>query len=1091
MTVRRARAIPGIASEEANLVRCDIDSIEEFAGRAGTTSAILTISQSELNRSGALSPPNRCRGVYEMSRVKYARSVVLALLPALFLSALPVAAQEYFGRNKVQYETFSWKKMPAPHFDVYFYEEEETVARDAARMAERWYTRHSALLSHNFNRFPLIFYADHPDFEQTNVIGGLLGESTGGVTEGLRTRVIMPFTGSYADNDHVLGHEIVHVFQYDIARKPRSGGLQNLMRQPLWLIEGMAEYLSVGRHDPLTAMWLRDAALRNDIPTIRQLTRDTRYFPYRYGQALWAYVGGKWGDQAIAQVFESSLRMGFENAIKRELGISADSLSKEWIAQIRADYLPAMSGRTLPKDAGKLVIGRSDKTGDMNLSPVQSPDGRFVAFFARRDIFTVDLYVAETATGKVVKRLTSPATNPHFDAVSFLYSSGAWSPDSRRIAYIVFAEGDNEIAIADVGSGKVERRIHPEEIDAINTIAWSPDGNSIAIAGTSGGISDLFLYDLRSNTVRRLTNDRYAEMHPAFSPDGRTIAFTTDRGEETSFELMHFGEMRLALIDASGGPVRLLTSIPGAKMINPQWTPDGRELYFVSNRGGFSDIYRMDLASGSLRQVTNLATGISGISANSPAMSVASNGRLMFSVFEDQGYSILALDPGDASGMPVTSPMVTELASGINPGLLPPVVAAARTQVGRMLADPMTGLPATASYPVEKYRPRLTLEALGQPSFGVGTSPYGTQVGGGISASFGDMLGNRQVGVALQAQGELQDIGGQVYYTNSTRRWNYSIYGGHVPYITGYSTVEPTTVNVDGQAFNADLVSQYVQRVFFDQIGFATQYPFSRTRRLEFNLTGNHVGFSTKVNRLLVVGNQIVAEDRADTTSPPGFNFGQGSAALVGDNSFFGFTSPVSGGRWRVEAGPTFGEMNFTTALADFRKYFFLRPVSLAVRALHYGRYGGDAERMQPLHLGQGTLVRGYQASSFQVSECTVTGQKNSCPEFERLIGSKIGVANMELRIPLTGPRELSLIPNNFIPIEISPFVDAGVAWSAGDPFTLDFSRTSTGRVPVVSTGVAMRVNFFGYAVGEVYYAKPFQRNRTSGVFGFNLAPGW
>src|SRR3954471_2917313 len=212
-------------------------------------------------------------------RVRRAARAGSLLLAMLTLVAVPVsrAGAQYFGRNKVQYEKFNWKILRSDHFDNFFYPPESLIVHDAGRLAERWYTRHSDTVRHAFDRKSLIFYADHPDFEQTNVIGEQLGEETGGVTEGLRTRVIMPFTGVYADNDHVLGHELVHVFQYDIAGAA-PGGMQGMNNLPLWLVEGMAEYLSVGRADPHTAMWLRDAAVRNDLPTIKQLSTDPRYF---------------------------------------------------------------------------------------------------------------------------------------------------------------------------------------------------------------------------------------------------------------------------------------------------------------------------------------------------------------------------------------------------------------------------------------------------------------------------------------------------------------------------------------------------------------------------------------------------------------------------------------------------------------------------------------------------------------------------------------------------------------------------------------------------------------------------------------------
>jgi hypothetical protein len=136
-------------------------------------------------------------------------------------------------------------------------------------MSERWYERYARIFQHEFKeRKPLILYADHADFEQTNVLEQQIDEATGGVTESLKNRVILPLTDTYQETDHVLGHELVHAFQYDIAGSRGAQGGGAMARLPLWLVEGMAEYLSLGRESPLTAMWLRDAVLRNDFPTI-------------------------------------------------------------------------------------------------------------------------------------------------------------------------------------------------------------------------------------------------------------------------------------------------------------------------------------------------------------------------------------------------------------------------------------------------------------------------------------------------------------------------------------------------------------------------------------------------------------------------------------------------------------------------------------------------------------------------------------------------------------------------------------------------------------------------------------------------------
>ena len=114
----------------------------------------------------------------------------LLLLALVALTAADARAQ-YFGRNKVNYERFDFRVLPSEHFDLHFYPAESLATADAARMAERWYTRLSTVFDFTFSRNPLIFYADAPDFQQTNVIEGFIGEGTGGVTEGARERVIM------------------------------------------------------------------------------------------------------------------------------------------------------------------------------------------------------------------------------------------------------------------------------------------------------------------------------------------------------------------------------------------------------------------------------------------------------------------------------------------------------------------------------------------------------------------------------------------------------------------------------------------------------------------------------------------------------------------------------------------------------------------------------------------------------------------------------------------------------------------------------------------------------------------------------------
>ena len=124
-------------------------------------------------------------------------AAALAFCAIACLSA-PASAQ-YFGNNKVQYRTFDFQILKTEHFDIYFYPSEKSGVDIAARVAERWHARLERLLHHELRgRQPLILYGSHVEFEQTNVIGGEIGEGTGGVTEGLRRRIVLPLAGPLA-----------------------------------------------------------------------------------------------------------------------------------------------------------------------------------------------------------------------------------------------------------------------------------------------------------------------------------------------------------------------------------------------------------------------------------------------------------------------------------------------------------------------------------------------------------------------------------------------------------------------------------------------------------------------------------------------------------------------------------------------------------------------------------------------------------------------------------------------------------------------------------------------------------------------------
>lgn len=1016
-------------------------------------------------------------------------TIILSSILVAFL-LIPESAQgQYFGRNRVQYEDFNYKVLETQHFNIYHYPREERATRDLGRLAERWYQRHSAMLGHQFEtRNPLIIYANHADFQQNNIIPRV-SVGTGGVTEGLRNRVLMPFSPSNASTSHVLGHELVHAFQYDIARRDAIGGIRATSQLPVWFIEGMAEYLSVGAEDTHTAMWLRDAVLNDDMPSISDLTNTAEYFPYRFGHSVWTYITGRWGDEIVPELYINTAKNGFRKGFRQTLGIPVDSVSTLWNNAVAAKYGTPVQRREKPSETGRLVRGSPDKETGINVAPSLGPNGEQVAFISRQSLFSLELFLADAETGEIIRKLTSTVSDPHLSAIRFIESAGTWSPDGRRFAAVVFAKGDNRIAIIDTREGGITRRIGFGEVDALTNPAWSPGGRYLAFSGSDGGYSDLYLYDMRKDSLRNLTQDAYSYLQPAWSPDGSRLAFVTDRGPGTDIENMTFGNMQIGILDLDSGQRRMVPEFEDAKHINPKFNEDGSALYYISDFRGYSDVFRYDLENGGRSRVTRTATGISGISEYSPAMTVAADsGDMMVTVFNNGNYSLYSIPEEKRAGRPIGQ------AEGRNSAQLPPADPAGNRVTGAYMEAPFRPIPSDTALGYRDYKPTLLLSSVNGAG-GVGiSSRLGVGTAGGINLGFSDMLNQHQLLTSLRFQGKIQDISGEIAYLNQDGRMSWGGTISHRVFRTSSGAATVDTATIGGERVPLPTIKRFTRRTFQDRVAALGYYPFSSTQRMEATVSYTRISYDLELQNNFYdpSGSRIIDRTTEELDAPDPLNLYSASLGYVEDNSISAYTGPVRGHRMRLEAEPTVGAVNYVNALADYRRYFYMRPLTLAFRALHTGRYfqGPEGKDLSPNFIGYGTLVRGYNPASFEPGECEVSRQ-GACPTFDRLVGSRMGVANLELRLPVLGAEQLSLFRSNTIPTTLSAFVDGGVAWSAGEPPTLKWATDTDKRVPVFSSGLSVRVNVLGYLVAELYYAVPFQRPEKSGYVGFQISPGF
>ena len=1013
----------------------------------------------------------------------------LLMLAVILLFSLTSEAQ-YFGRNKPGYRPFKFEVRQTPNFEIYHYLKNDSLLNTLSVWSETWYNMHQKTFRDTFKiKNPVIFYNSHPDFQQTNTISDLIGSGTGGVTESLKNRVIMPVAASLAQTDHTLGHELVHAFQYNLLLNRDSSKNLSIKNVPLWMIEGMAEYLSLGSVDPHTAMWMRDALLNNDFPTLKQLSGSSKYFPYRYGHSFWAMAGKTWGDSILLPLLEKTARYGFEKAADSLLNVNEKTLSGMWKSATELHFRKYLTKSADSLTGRKIIDDRNG--GRMNISPSISPDGKYIAFFSEKNLFTLDLFLADASNGKVIKKLSSVVRNNDIDDFSFIESSGTWSPDGSQFAFVIFSKGVNKLAVLDVEKSRIIREYEINGVSSFSNPAWSPDGKKFVITGMVDGISDLYLFFPASGKVQKLTDDFTSNLHPAWSSDGNLIVFSGERiNQDPGRKKFSFN---LSILDLRTGKTYVIDVFQDAYNMNPWFSGNNKYIYFVSDADGFRNMYKYDLEGDRVFRLTDYMTGISGITFYSPAMSLSADGnRIAYNYYFNNKYQVLT---AYSNQFPETE--VDRYYSDYAAGTLPPL----NNTSGIIIDRTLTNRAEIPDIPVEMmsevpYKPKFKLDYISNnASIGVSTGVYRNNMGGSINAIFSDMVGDNQLYTSLSLNGEIYDFGGQVAYINQKGRIKWGSAVSHIPYLSGSMFIDRDSVKYEDTKIPVDILGVDYLRMFEDNISLFASFPLSQTRRFEANASTSWYYYRIDRYKYYYLLNGLdIGGTREKLDAPEGNNYQQISIAYVADNSFFGMTSPMQGQRSRYQVEKYFGAADIFTTLVDFRKYFYLKPITFAFRFYNYGMYGRDVKDgvIPPLYLGYPWLIRGYENASSGYNSMMGGEPFN----IAWLSGTRMMVGNAELRLPLTGPERLAMIKSRWLLSDLNLFFDSGLAWNRGNKIIFDRNSShdidENGRFPIYSTGASLRINLFGYLVIEPYYAFPLQNGGfKNGVFGLNLTPGW
>jgi WD40 repeat protein len=852
----------------------------------------------------------------------------LALGFAVLIAATDAAEAQfyYFGRNKVQYTEFRWQVLKTDHFDIYFYPEMRELAERGAAFAEQAYKDLEQKFNHSIaNRIPLIFYSSHLHFQQTNVTPGFIPEGVGGFFEFLKGRVVIPSNGSTEQFDHVIRHELVHVFTMSKINRILLDHRQTQDRTPpLWFTEGLAEYWST-QWDTQAEMVLRDAVLSNYVVPLASMDRIYGSFlMYKEGQQICEFIATRYGEEKLLLLFENFWKAPtFSQVMKETIGKTYEEFDEEWLYYLKKRYYPVLDESDLPSGVTTRIVDDG-----FNNKPV------YFAHRGKRELYYIGNYTGYMNVYRVNLDEEKPdpevviegETSDEFEAFHPFQSKLDISRDGT-LAFVTKSGENDVLHLYNIPSEELAETIRFKSLVVLGSPSWSPDGKRIVFSSIDKtGNNDLFLFEVASRNLVKLTNDFYDDRDPAWSPDGTTIVFSSDRtpyGRNGIYNLFTF--------DLATHSIRYLTFGP-ENYYAPAWSKDGRWLAFTSDRDGAQNIWMMDMRTDegrrTMRKVTSFSTA-----AFDPAW--GEKEEMYFASFENFSFRLRSID--DVIKRYDSSSTVHRFVF--------------QHEGKHWTASKLEGESVVGKF---DYKGDYQLD-IAQSQISV-DPVFGTA--GGAALAMSDVLGNDLyyflVYNTAQASSELlESFNIAMSRISLGKRTNYA-YG--IFHFSGnrYDLTDPDIF--------------YYERSFGGY--FALSYPLSKFRRLEGNVTVSNsdkdIYTGELPRRALLVSNAF---------------------SFVWDNSLWGPTGPLDGNRLKLTLAYTsdvqYSNVNYYTIIADYRTY--QRMGNRAAFASRFNVWYNEGREARRFFMGGSWDLRGWKRWSIRGQKLWITSHELRFPFIDQL----------------------------------------------------------------------------------------------------------
>ncbi len=1046
----------------------------------------------------------------------------------LFVCLLTVGAlqaqpgRDPFGKSRIQYKNFDWKRYNTQNFNLYYYKGGEQTAKDAADYAERELKRITGLIGYYpYSKITLILYNSATDLRQSNI--GLYNDQfqTGGETLFMKNKLQLAYDGTKTDFKTDLSYKLTELLLNDMMY---GGSLKEalqssyLLRLPDWFVTGVAAYTAEGWSLDMDSH-IRDILLDGDNVKPGQILM--RY-PELTGQSVWNYIAERYGYTSIQNILNlTRITRDVEIGVSSSLNVPYKRFLQDWF-----NYYKQINARqdepfaTLPDD--KKLFDKNRRALHYT-EPVLSPDGTMLAY-AENDYGNYKIIVKDVKGrgSRIVwrggyKTLDQP-TDYSLPVLAWRNNNQLGFVEARRGKMLLRQVGArNKGSFLPFFDDLAKPSVSLTQFTQVRDMSYSEDGNQIVISAVADGQTDLYLLQSNGKLIGQLTNDIYDDIQPVFLKGGNGIVFSSNRWvddtgvvqDATFRDVVNNYDIFLLQTTSPVSVTQITSGI--ASELRPRATANGNFAY-LSEENGIRSLYTYDMATREATPISNFVQNIQNYdysaTTNALALTAKDWGKDFVYLFPD--YTSTTLDSLPKTSRQIileTRARVPQAAAASNRKILEneatekqdnrPVgevnienyefgagkpVKTDTTAQQITVTDSTQVAPDTAQVqttaPVRTTRPA--------PEFRI-TGPIDYDTRFSIHEIISSVYADPQLGFGIVAGVNMSDL-----------FENHHIRG------TAYLRTDLETSRAFAEYINlenrVDIGIQFRRDVLVSSIPNAPNQLVRNARNELAPLLVYPLSYSTSLRAQPRLASTRFT-NLVEFVSPDSVNnmYG-GNLELVFDNSVVTGVNMMEGTRMKVGfltmRDLENNQANFNKFYVDLRHYQKIhREVVLAAR-VSYGAFSGNSPKSYLIGGMDNWLFAG-EDNEIEPGDVVIQSapelfyQEYAMPlrgfDHNTRTGSKHLLANAELRVPIVKYLYSGAISSGFLRnLQLTAFADAGSAYNGSNPFTGNNSintrvvggRTSpTERNPFEITVINYRNPFLvGYGFGA--------RSTLFGVYG-------